>query len=256
MGEPKPNSSVTSKMLALLAAFDRGHRELTLTELSRRAGVSLATTHRRARELVEWGALEQLEDGRYRIGLRLWELGSLAPRGQQLREVALPFMEDLYVVTRENVQLAVRQGTELVFVERLVGRQAIPVMTRVGSRFTLHATGVGLVLLAHAPPEIQEEILAGPLTRYTPHTVTDPVRLRRMLAGVRRDGYAVSDQLVQAGALSVAAPVHGPHGDVVAALSLVVLAEGATVTQLVAAVRTAARAVSRALGQHQPAPDL
>ena len=119
-------------------------------------------------ELVGWGALERGADGRYRIGLRLWEIASLAPRGLGLREAAMPFLEDLYEVTHENVQLAVREGLEVVFVERIAGRKAVPVLTRVGGRFALHATGVGLVLLAHAPAEIQEELLAAPLHALQP----------------------------------------------------------------------------------------
>lgn len=193
------------------------------------------------------GALERGDDGRYRIGLRLWEVGSLAPRGLGLREVALPVMEDLYEVTHENVQLAVRQDLELVFIERIAGRHAVPVLTRVGGRFALHATGVGLVLLAHAPVEIQQQVLAAPLERYTALTVTDPGRLRRCLAEVRRAGYAVSDRQVTMDALSVAAPIRAPQG-VVAAISLVVAHDRADPVALAPLVRAAGRVLSRALG--------
>ena len=240
--------SVTTKVLAILGAFSALAPELTLTDMARRAGLSVPTAHRRAAELVAWGALEKSPDGRYRIGLRLWEVAALAPRAHELRELALPFMEDLYVVTRQNVQLAVRQGHELVFVERIAGRGAVPVLTRVGSRFTLHATGVGLVLLANAPAEVQETLLAGPLERYTPQTCTDPAALRRTLAQVRIQGYAISDRMVTDDALSVAAPIISARGEVQAALSLVVNAEGAQVRALVHAVRTAARGISRAVG--------
>jgi DNA-binding IclR family transcriptional regulator len=240
--------SVTTKVLAILAAFTAQAPELTLTELAGRAGLSLPTAHRRVAELVTWGALERSVDGRYRIGLRLWEVALLAPRAHELRELALPFMEDLYVVTRQNVQLAVREGTELVFVERIAGRDAVPVMTRVGGRFSLHATGVGLVLLAHAPPDIQETVLTGELRRFTRQTITDPAQLRGVLASVRAEGYAISDRLVTDDALSVAAPIRGQNGTVQAALSLVVTAQDAQVRALVNAVRTAARGISRAIG--------
>ncbi len=207
--------------------------------------------HRRTAELVEWGALERGDDGRYRIGLRLWEVASLAPRGLGLREVALPVMEDLYEVTHENVQLAVRQDLELVFIERIAGRHAVPVLTRVGGRFALHATGVGLVLLAHAPAEVQEQVLAAPLERYTELTITDPGRLRRCLADVRRAGYAVSDRQVTMDALSVAAPIRVPEG-VVAAISLVVAHDQADPVALAPLVRAAGRVVSRALMDPPP----
>ena len=142
---------------------------MTLTELSRHAKVPLSTAHRMVNQLVEWGALERDEDGYYRVGLRLWELAALAPRGPGLRERALPYLEDLSQVTRENVQLAVREGSAIVFVEHIAGSSAVPVFTRVGSRFPTTATGVGLVLLAHAPVEVQDEVLAGPASA-TPRT--------------------------------------------------------------------------------------
>ena len=243
----QPGRSVTSKVLALLGAFGPASTALTLSELARRTGLPLSTVHRRAAELVEWGALERGDDGRYRIGLRLWEVGSLAPRGLALRELALPVMEDLYEVTHENVQLAVRQDLELVFIERIAGRHAVPVLTRVGGRFALHATGVGLVLLAHAPVDVQEQVLAAPLERYTDLTITDPVRLRRCLAEVRRAGYAVSDRQVTMDALSVAAPIRASEG-VVAALSLVVAQDRADPVALAPLVQAAGRVLSRALG--------
>ncbi len=182
----------------------------------------------------------------------MWELGALAPRGQALRETALPFLEDLSRVTRENVQLAVREGAEVVFVERLAGSGAVPVQTRVGGRFALTATGVGLVLLAHSPPELQDEVLGGRIERYTPFTVTDPQRLRRMLADVRRDGHSVSDRQVTDDALSVGAPVSDARGQVVAAVSLVVRHGSVPARALAPLVRTTAAGISRALSTTTP----
>ncbi|GAA2547404.1 IclR family transcriptional regulator [Pseudonocardia hydrocarbonoxydans] len=244
---PAP-ATVTQRVLGLLAAFDADHPRLALTELARRAGLPLSTAHRLVGELTGWGALERGDDGRYRIGLRLWEIGALAPRSVGLREAALPFLTDLQEVTGENVQLAVLDGTEVVYVERLSGRRAVNVITRVGGRLPLHATGVGLVLLAHAPPELQERVLAAPLRRYTEHTITTPAQLRRVLADVRRSGVAVSDRQIELVALSVAAPVRAPGGEVVAALSVVVPAAGSDPRAYVPVVRAAARGVSRVLG--------
>jgi DNA-binding IclR family transcriptional regulator len=240
--------TVTSRVLAVLGAFGAEHRHLTLTQLSRRTGLPMATTHRLAAELTGWGALERDSRGRYRIGLRLWEVGSLAPRGLGLREAALPFLEDLYEAIHENVQLAVLDGGEVVYLERIPGRHSVGVLTRVGGRWPAHITGVGLALLAYASPEVQERYLAGPLARYTERTITDPARLRREFAEVRRAGYAVSDGQVTVDALSVAAPVYGPGDEVVAALSIVVRSGTVAPSALAPAVRTAARGTSRALG--------
>jgi DNA-binding IclR family transcriptional regulator len=247
-GALNPGRSAGGKLLAVLDAFTRERPALTLSQLARGTGLPVSTTHRLVAELTEWGGLERDADGRYRIGLRVWELGALAPRALGLREAALPFMEDLYEVTHENVQLAVRDDDELVFVERFAARDAVDVLTQVGGRFTMPPTGVGLVLLAHAPVEVQDRVLAGPLTRYTRHTLTDPRQLRRVLAEVRRTGVAVSDRQVTDDAVSVAAPVLA--GDaVVAALSVVVRGtSAAAVRSVTPTVRTAARGISRVLG--------
>jgi DNA-binding IclR family transcriptional regulator len=240
---------VVRRTLHLLDAFSPERTALTLTELARQAGLPPSTAYRMLGDLVDWGALERGEDGAYRVGLRLWELGALAPRGLGLRERALPTMEDLSAVTRENVQLAVREGTQVVFVERIACSGAIPVRTRVGGRFALTATGVGLVLLAHAPTEVQDEVLGGHIPRYTDLTVTDPAELRRMLAETRGCGFAISDRQVTDDALSVAAPVHDQRGEVVAAVSLVVRHGSAAPHALSALVRAGARAISRAIGE-------
>lgn len=242
-----PTGPVVRRALQLLDAFSPERTAMTLSELARQTGMPASTTYRMLGDLVEWGALERGEDGAYRVGLRLWELGALAPRGLGLRERALPTMEDLSAVTRENVQLAIREGTEVVFVERIAGTGAVPVRTRVGGRFALTATGVGLVLLAHAPAEVQSEVLDGRIPRFTDMTVTDPATLRRMLAEVRACGYAVSDRQVTDDALSVAAPVHDQRGEVVAAVSLVVRHGSGTPHSLSALVRASARAISRAI---------
>jgi DNA-binding IclR family transcriptional regulator len=238
---------VAQRLLAVLAAFDAEHRELSFTALARRAGLPPATAHRLIGQLTAWGALEQAESGGYRIGLRLWEVAMLAPRSSGLRRAALPFMEDLYETTHENVQLAVRDGDDTLYIELISGRSAVIVRTTVGSRWPLHATGVGLVLLAHAEPAVQDRVCSAPLTRYTPHTITDPARLRAALADVRRADAAVSDRQITDDAVSVASPIRDAAGRVVAALSLVVPAT-ANAAALVPAVRMAALGASRALG--------
>ncbi|WP_333737757.1 IclR family transcriptional regulator [Streptomyces sp. IBSBF 2806] len=243
-----PSRSAPDRLLSVLAAFDHAHAALSLSDISRRAGLSLTTAHRLVGALTEWGALERDASGVYHVGLRLWEVAALAPRGLALRQVALPFLEDLYEATHENVQLAVRDGSEVVYTEWLSGRSAVGVHIRVGARWPLHVTGVGLALLAHCGSEAQEAYCAQPLTAYTSHTITDPVRLRRTLAEVRRSGVAVSSRQVTDDALSVAAPVRGPDGAVAAAVSVVVPYAGAQVPTLTPAVRLAARGISRALG--------
>jgi DNA-binding IclR family transcriptional regulator len=247
-----PDRSVADRLLHVLDAFDERHRRLTLSELARRAGLPLATAHRMVGRLTAWGALERGEDGAYTIGLRLWEVATLAPRGLGLREAALPFLEDLYEATHENVHLAVADGVETVYIERISGRSAVGVLSRVGSRWPLPATGVGLVLLAYGPAELQERVCAEPLRAFTPYTITDPGRLRAVLAEVRGTGVALSDRQITDDAVSAAAPVRDARGTVVAAVSVVVPVAEGRVHTLVPAVRLAARGISRALGWQAP----
>lgn len=142
----------------------------------------------------------------------------------------------------------------MAFVERLAARNAVSVLTEVGGRFAMPPTGVGLVLLAHAPVEVQERVLTGPLTRYTPYTITDPRHLRRELADVRRSGMAVSDRQATNDAVSVAAPI-AAGDEVVAALSVVVTGDSAGVVRPYASsVRAAARGITRVLDQGTSRP--
>ncbi|RKT57274.1 IclR family transcriptional regulator [Saccharothrix australiensis] len=247
---PAPKS-LLGRAFALLAVFTAERPSATLSELSRHSGLPLSTTHRLVRELVAWRALARDEEGRFTIGLRLWELGALSPGALGLRERALPYLEDLFEVIRHNVQLAIRDDLEVVYVERISAKDAVNVLTRMGSRMPLHATGVGLVLLAHAPHDVQERALASPLKRFTEHTITTPQALRTALAAVRRDGYAISDRQLEPITHSVAAPVRGPNGEVVAAVSVVVPVETRTDTVL-PAVRACGRAISRSLGWRTP----
>ena len=108
------------------------------------------------------GLLERRDDATYVVGRRLWDLGLLAPVQTGLREVAAPFLQDLQAVTRATVHLAERDGDRALYLDRLSGVASVPVVSRVGSRLPLHATGVGKVLLAHAPPDVQARVLAEP----------------------------------------------------------------------------------------------
>jgi DNA-binding IclR family transcriptional regulator len=245
---PPQGDPVVDRAFALLAAFDAKHRSLTLGELSRRSDIPTSSALRLAGRLVAWGALERAEDGRYSIGLRLWEIASLAPATHEMRRVAMPYMGDLAEVTRQHVLLAVREGGDAVLVERLSAHEAMPVLYWVGGRLPLHSTGVGLVLLAYAEPSVQEEILTKPLMHEPEKIPVSSAALRRTLADVRRDGMTTFRRRVPHPLVSVAAPIFDAQDKVAAALSVVVPAEGAEPRVLAPAVRTAARSISRGLG--------
>ena len=238
--------SVTSRVLDLLGAYDEQHRSLSLSALARRAGLPLATAHRLVAELVRGNALVRRSDGEYVIGRRIWDLGLLAPVETGLRHAASPFLHDLYGATLATVHLAVRDGCLALYVERVSGHASVPVVSQVGSRLPLHATGVGKVLLAYAPERVRTSVLEG-LTRVTPYTVTQPGRLLDQIRRVHSDGYATTSEEMSLGACSVAVPVRDPGGDVVAALGIVVAGFQRDKPRLVSALQVAARGIGRSL---------
>jgi DNA-binding IclR family transcriptional regulator len=239
-------ASVTSRALDLLGAFDAEHRSLTLSDLARRAGMPLATAHRLIGELRRWGGLDRLATGEYVIGRRLWDLGLLAPVQSGLRQAASPFLHDLYGATLATVHLAVRDGIEVLYVDRLAGHVSVPVVSKIGSRLPMHATGVGKVLLAFAPDEVVAAVLER-LTRVTAYTITQPARLLEQVRRVPVDGYATTGDEMSLGASSVAVPVRGPGDEVVAALGIVVPDLRRERPRLVSALQVAARGISRTL---------
>ena len=133
----RPGATVTSRALALLGAFDDDHRRLTLTALAERAELPLPTAHRLVAELVAWGALARTPDGAYVVGRRLWDVGLLAPARTDLRELASPYLHDLYGATLATVHLAVRDGAEVLYLDRLRGSASVPIVSTVGSRLPL-----------------------------------------------------------------------------------------------------------------------
>lgn len=153
---------------------------MKLGELSRR-GVPKSTALRLARTLMKLGVLERADAESFVIGLRLWEIASLAPQIQGLRGVAMPFMEDLNLITRQHVLLAVREGEQALLVERLSAHAASPVLYRVGGRLPLHSTGVGQVLLANACFEDRQDYL-----RRSWHSEPEHLPVDGPLSGVDR----------------------------------------------------------------------
>lgn len=244
-----PGRSVTSRALDLLGAFDAEHPRATLAQMARRSGLPPATAHRLAAELQAWGALDRDADGTYRIGLRLWRTGLLAPVSSRLRETALPFMQDLYEATRENIHLAVRDGDCALYVEKLSGHRSVPVLSRVGARLPLHATGVGKALLAWEEPDVVRAYCARPLARHTRHTITERGRLLRELHTAVERGHASTSEEMSLGSCSVAVPVLTGEGPPAAALGVVVHTVRADLERLAPALRTAAAGVGRALAR-------
>ncbi len=211
-------ASVTSRALAILASFENSTGSLSVAKIAQRAHLPLSTTYRLVRELEEWGGLRRGSDGKYGIGFRIWELGQLA--GRRLRDRAHPFLQDLFDLTHENVHMAIRDGMQTLYVDKVYGSRKMPVVSRIGGRLPMHATAVGRILLADQPDWFVDAYLQRELEAPTPKTVTDPKILRQIIEDVRRDGYCVTQEQMRMGVLSMALPVHY-NGQVVASVGLV-----------------------------------
>ena len=235
--------SVVGRLLRILEAFSPERPELTTAEISRRTGVPPSTVYRLLAELIGRGVIERVADGRYSVGLRLWEIGKLAPRAERLTEVASPYLHDLHEVTRGNVHLAVRVGGDALYLAAVCGHRCVEPVARAGTRVPLTSTSVGQVLLAYSRSPVLEQILENdPETAIASSAESRTNRLRGVLAGIRRLGVAVAhngDDTV------VAAPVFGPPGELVAALAL--SAPDGDPRSLVPMVRMTTQRISREL---------
>lgn len=240
--------SVLARGLRLLDAFGESDVDLTLSELAERTGLPKATAHRLLAELVTWGGLERTNHG-YRLGMSLFVLGQRVPRHRELREAALPYLEDLYEATHENIHLAVPVGNDTLFLERVSGRRSTPILSRVGGRLPAHCTATGKVFLAFGSPDRLRQVVEAGLTRYTPRTIIMPGLLRQELARALDRGYGVNREEAEVGVSAVAAPVFDHRRSVIAAISITGWARHLDLDRLAPAVRTAALALSRELAR-------
>jgi DNA-binding IclR family transcriptional regulator len=230
---------------AILGAFDENHRELTLAALVRRCGLPRSTTHRTADRMLRLGWLDKPEE-RYRIGNRLFEISGLAPIRRELREAVLPFLQDLYAATRTAVQLGVLDGPQVLIVEKITGHRPMPMLSQVGGTIPTHCSGLGRAILAYSEPDVVTAVLEAGLISRTPKTITNPDSLRRELALIPDRGWALDREEGNIGVSCVAAPIFGPLGDVVAALSVTGPSAAVRGDRIGPAVRLAAAAASRA----------
>jgi len=233
------------RALSLLDAFTAEHRELSIRELSSRSGVSRSTTHRLAQELVQWGALERTAGGLC-LGVKLFELGTLAPSHTTLREAAAPFLHTLHEVTKLTANLAVREADHIVYLEKINARQLRVPHTRLGGRGTLHATALGKAIMAFTP-DFDPGGLATSMVALTPHTLTSPAALARDLAEVRARRVAYDVEESRLGLFCVAAPVVDRQGRAVAAISVTGATALSQAQQFAPTVAAMAMAIARAV---------
>jgi IclR family pca regulon transcriptional regulator len=232
--EPRNSDYVQSleRGLAVIRAFDAEHRELALSDVARATGLTRAAARRFLLTLVKLGYVH-VADGRFSLRPRVLELGYAYLSSLTLPEVAQPHMEALVAQVNESSSISVLDGLDVVYVVRVPTRRIMSITIAVGTRLPAYATSMGRVLLAGLPTDQLDERLAGvKLRALTKRTVTSKAALRRILATVRRQGYAAVDQELEEGLRSLAVPIHDRAGAPIAALNVSVHASRATMAAL------------------------
>ncbi|MDB5897018.1 MAG: IclR family transcriptional regulator [Ramlibacter sp.] len=225
MADAAPGStsrlSSVAASLRLLKAFTAQEPEIGISELARRLGLGKSTVHRLASTLSAEGFLEQNpQDGRYRLGLALFSLGTLVRRRMDIATEALPHLHTLREKSNETVHLAVLDGEDIVYLYNLESQQAIRIRSYLGVRKPAFCTSEGRAILAFSPADAVARALPPKLAARTAATLTDAAAVRRALDEVRRAGYAVDDEESEEGQRGIAAPVRDASGSVVAAVGM------------------------------------
>jgi len=206
--------------LTVIRAFDAEHAELTLSEVSRITGLTRAAVRRFLHTLVRLGYM-RTDGRRFSLRPKILELGYAYLSSLSLPEVAAPHLEQLVERVHESSSVSVLDGDEVVYVARVPTKRIMRIAIAVGTRFPAYATSMGRVLLAGQSEDWLDGYLASAdLHPITPHTISDPPRLRAELARIRAQGWALVDQELEDGLRSIAAPIHDPDGRVMAAVNV------------------------------------
>jgi len=247
--------------LRVLKVFRDAPGDLGVSDLARRVELGKSTVYRLVSTLASEGFLTQdPSTGRYRLGLVLAELGAAATIDKDFHAAAIGPLEELWKLTGETVQVALLDGRQVVFVERIESPHTLRLFNEVGRRNWAHASSTGKVLLAFLPEDELDRLLEGwQLPAVTPHTITDPAALEEELDRVRARGYSQNTNESSVGIVSVGAPIRDATGRVIAAVSSAgpsLRLQATAMESHVGAVLVAAEAISRNLGWRPAALNL
>jgi len=218
----KTTIQVLERMVSLLDALAQQPRAVSLKELSSRTALHPSTAHRILNDLVTARFVDRVDTGSYQLGLRLLELGNLVKARLSVRDAAMGPMRELHRLTGQPINLSIRQGDEIVYIERALSeRSGMQVVRAVGGRAPLHLTSVGKLFLAGENHRaLQNYISRTGLAGHTRNSLTDPARLERELAQVRSHGFARDNEELELGVRCIAAGIRDDSGDLVAGLSI------------------------------------
>lgn len=266
-GRGRPRSLKAALAAGSVQALDRGlallvvlaeEDGMTLTELSRRSGISASTVHRLLLTLEARGfVLHDTDRGHWLVGVGAFTIGSAFLRNRRIANMGRGTMRELMAATGETVNLGIEDNGEVVFISQVESHDTLRAFFRAGSRGAIHASGVGKAILAELPEHrIRQIVGARPLTRFTGHTRTEPSVLLRELEAARLRGWALDDEERTVGMRCVAAPIFNEHGEVIAGVSISGPAVRVTVMKLDEfgpMVRRAADEITTSIGGRPPA---
>lgn len=220
--QAKTSIQVIERMVALLDALATYPDPVSLKELSRVSGLHPSTAHRILNDMVVTRFVDRVEPGTYRLGMRLLELGNVVKSRLSVREAALEFMRALHKKTQQTVNLSVRQGDEIVYIDRAFSeRSGMQVVRAIGGRAPLHLTSTGkLFLSVDEPKAIRAYATRTGLAGHNKNSITDLARLERELSLVRARGYARDNEELELGVRCMAAGIYDDSGKLVAGLSI------------------------------------
>lgn len=244
-----PTIQVLERSFTLLDLLAAQRDPISLKEISLRTGLHPSTAHRILNDLTIGRYVDRPQPGTYRLGMRLLELGNLVKARLDVREAALGPMRELHKLTHQPVNLSIRQGDEIIYVERAYSEHSgMQVVRAVGGRAPLHLTSVGKLFLAHDDPaRVRAYAARTGLTGHTRNSITDVVRLERELARVRTNGTARDDEELEIGVRCIAAGIFDDQGRLLAGLSVSAPADRIEESWLERVKGTAAR-ISATLG--------
>jgi DNA-binding IclR family transcriptional regulator len=243
---------VISKVLLILEALQTSSAGLTLTAICEDTGINKSTAHRFLRHLERENYLLRTEAGAYLIGPRLTRMSACANMSATLQAVARPILAELWRSTQETVNLGVLDQGTLLYVDVMESPHEFRLVSRIGTRRSLHVAALGKVLTAFLPATEYERVLSGIIfQQMTPKTIANLTQLRSELDRIRRQGYAIDNEEALLGCRCVSAPIFNNDGIAIGALSVSAPVTRLTLTQLpalAATVRASANNVSRAMG--------
>ncbi len=245
-GHADEDRSVAGRLFAIIDCVSFAADEVSLADLARLTGIPKPTVSRIANQLVSRRVLERGRYG-YRLGLVLFELGQRVSWHRTLRDVALPFMEDLFEAAHEIVYLGVLDGADVLFLERIAGHRAAFQEGPPGFRVPACGSSLGRAILAFSPDEVVDDVLAKGLVRRAPRTITSPAMVREQLERIRTERAAYEFEETRAGVCCIGAPILGRSGYAVAGLAIAGSVYRLQPEGLARAIKTATFGISRSL---------